>query len=142
MEDSPPSNPNHTHVALPQGLSADSCFPTGNLFNAALTATVPLTLEVEGNSDVGPDPYAKYWLHFRVRALRRDKALKLSLRNANHLKKYIGQFKYRPYMVYREEGEWQPTPFLEVNVQVAHSANRRRRDPGGMFCLLSEPPVR
>jgi hypothetical protein len=56
------------------------------------------------------DPSAKYWLYFRIRGFRKDRQFKFVLKNANHLRKFLGQTRIRPYMVFREEGEenWQP----------------------------------
>lgn len=95
-------HPNRAYIQLSTSIVIDSCFPGGNIATAALTSLAPLTVELEGNTDISMDLNAKYWLYFRIRGFRRDRPIKFVLRNTNHLRKYVGQTRIRPYMVYRE----------------------------------------
>lgn len=54
-----------------------------------------------------------------MKGLKRDKTIKFILRNANHLRKFWGQTKYKPYMVYKEEeSEWQAVAnYIELCVR-------------------------
>lgn len=88
----------------------DSCFPGGNIASAAIVNPSPLTIEIEGNTDVNLDNSSKYWLYFRIRGFRKDRPIKMVVKNANHLRKYMGQNRIRPYMVYKDETDdnWKP----------------------------------
>ncbi len=95
-------HPNRAYIQLSTSIVIDSCFPGGNVATASLVSLAPLTIEIEGNTDISMDPSAKYWLYFRIRGFRKERPLKFILKNANHLRKYLGQTRIRPYMVYRE----------------------------------------
>lgn len=74
------------------------------------------------------DPSAKYWLYFRIRGYRKDRPVKFVLRNANHLRKYLGQTRIRPYMVCREEAEehWQPLSSpIDLSVPLKTCSSRK-----------------
>jgi len=88
-------------LQLTTGIVLDSCFPGGNIASASILSNNPLTIEVEGNTDITLDNTSKYWLYFRIRGFRKDRPLKFILKNANHLRKYFGQPRYKAYMVYR-----------------------------------------
>jgi hypothetical protein len=92
-------HPNRNYLPLNYGILIDSCFPGGNVASAHIISPSPLTIEVEGNTDVSLDTSSKYWLYFRIRGFRKDRPLKIILRNANHLRKYYGQSRYKPYMM-------------------------------------------
>ena len=53
-------------------------------------------------TDVSNDSNAKYWLYFRIRGFKKDRPIRFLLKNANHLRKYYGQTRYKPYMMFRE----------------------------------------
>lgn len=111
-------HPNRTYLQLQNNIVIDSCFPGGNVATANVITACPLTIEVEGNTDVSLDSNSKYWLYFRIRGFRKDRPLKFILKNANHLRKYYGQCRYKPYMMVREEEEsWQANPCpLDITV--------------------------
>jgi hypothetical protein len=94
-------HPNRAYIQLAHGIVIDSCFPGGNVADAVVTCNSPLTIELEGNTDISFDNSAKYWLYFHIRGFRKDRPIKLVLRNANHLRKFYGQPRYRPFLVYR-----------------------------------------
>lgn len=74
------------------------------------------------------DPLAKYWLYFRIRGYMKDRPLKFILKNANHLRKYLGQTRIRPYMVFREEAEeqWQPLPSpIDLSVSLKRHSSQK-----------------
>lgn len=64
-------HPNRAYHNLPNSIVIDSCFPGGNVATATLIATNPLTIEVEGNTDINLDTSSKYWLYFRIRGHRK-----------------------------------------------------------------------
>jgi hypothetical protein len=45
-----------------------------------------------------------------MRGIRKDRPIKIILKNANHLRKYMGQNRIKPYMVYKDESDdnWRP----------------------------------
>jgi hypothetical protein len=113
-------HPNRAYIQLNNGIVLDSCFPGGNIANANLTNNNPITIELEGNTDISLDNSSKYWLYFRIRGYRKDRPIKFILKNANHLRKYYGQPRYKPYLAYKEdEDDWQAmsTP-IDMNVKM------------------------
>lgn len=123
-------HPNRAYIQVTASIVVDSCFPGGNIATAAIASLAPLALEIEGNTDISLDSTSKYWLYFRIRGFRRDRLLKFILKNANHLRKYLGQSRVRPYMVFREEGEenWQSllTP-IDLYVRACLSSSPKTR---------------
>lgn len=64
-------HPNRAYLNLPNSIIIDSCFPGGNVATASLIASNPLTIEVEGNTDINLDTSSKYWLYFRIRGYKK-----------------------------------------------------------------------
>lgn len=64
-------HPNRSYLQLSHGIVIDSCFPGGNIASATITSHSPLTLELEGNTDISMDNAAKYWLYFHIRGYKK-----------------------------------------------------------------------